>query len=84
MIKKILVPTKVKCQLAWHGVSAEVCVTPGKPKVVAQRLLQTATALGADLLVIGGFGRGPVREALFGGVTRSIIEHADCPVFLMH
>lgn len=75
---------EVKYQLAWHGVNAEVCVTPGKPKEAAHRLLQTTTALGADLLVIGGFGRGPAREALFGGVTHSIIEHADCPVFLMH
>jgi nucleotide-binding universal stress UspA family protein len=75
---------EVKCQLAWHGVNAETCVRPGKPKSACDQLLQAVDDFRADLLVVGGFGRGPVREAIFGGVTRSIIGHADCAVFVMH
>jgi nucleotide-binding universal stress UspA family protein len=75
---------EVKDQLAWHGVNAEICVRPGKPKSACDQLLQTVDEFRADLLVMGGFGRGPVRETLFGGVTRSIIGHADCAVFVMH
>jgi nucleotide-binding universal stress UspA family protein len=36
------------------------------------------------LLVVGGFGRGPLRELLFGGVTRSLLESAELPVFMLH
>ncbi|MDB6091521.1 MAG: UspA [Gammaproteobacteria bacterium] len=75
---------EVKCQLAWHGVNAETCIRSGKPKSACDQLLQTVDEFRANLLVVGGFGRGPVREALFGGVTHSIIEHADCAVFVMH
>lgn len=75
---------EVKYQLAWHGVDAETCVRPGKRNSACDQLLQTVQELGADLLVVGGFGHGPVREALFGGVTHSIIEHAECAVFVMH
>jgi nucleotide-binding universal stress UspA family protein len=75
---------EVKDQLAWHGVNAETCVRPGKAKSACDQLLQTVDEFHAELLVIGGFGHGPVRESLFGGVTRSIIGHADCAVFVMH
>jgi nucleotide-binding universal stress UspA family protein len=33
---------------------------------------------------MGAYGRGPLREAVFGGFTQSILEHADLPVFLLH
>jgi nucleotide-binding universal stress UspA family protein len=75
---------EVKDQLAWHGVNAETCVRPGKPKSACDQLLQTVDEFRAELLVMGGFGHGAVRESLFGGVTRSIIGHADCAVFVMH
>jgi nucleotide-binding universal stress UspA family protein len=75
---------EVKDQLAWHGVKAETCVRPGKPRSACDQLLRAVDEFGAEMLVMGGFGRGPVREALFGGVTRSIIGHADCTVFVMH
>ena len=54
------------------------------PEPLISRLSKPRTELHADLLVVGGFGRGPFREVLFGGVTQSIIEHADYPVFIMH
>lgn len=39
---------------------------------------------GADLLVTGGFGHSRLREILFGGVTRYLIEDASLPVMLSH
>lgn len=75
---------EVRDQLAWHGVEAETCVRPGKPRSACDQLLRAVDEFRAELLVMGGFGRGPVREALFGGVTRAIIGHADCAVFVMH
>jgi nucleotide-binding universal stress UspA family protein len=40
--------------------------------------------LEADLLVVGGFGHGPFREQMFGGVTQSLIDEALLPVLMMH
>jgi nucleotide-binding universal stress UspA family protein len=75
---------EVRSQLAWHCVNAQMRVERDNPRSASDHLLEIAGRLRAGLLVIGGFGRGPVREALFGGVTHSIIERANCPVFVMH
>jgi len=47
-------------------------------------LLETASARGCDLLVIGGYGHSHLRETIFGGVTQYVISHATIPVFLAH
>ncbi|HEV2285587.1 MAG TPA: universal stress protein [Steroidobacteraceae bacterium] len=70
-------------QLAWHGINAEVaiCGEAGRPAGV--QLLHTAAQLQADLLVVGAFGHGAWRENVFGGVTRTLLEHAELPVFML-
>jgi hypothetical protein len=59
-------------QLAWHGIAAEACVITVKATGAAAELPIVAANLHADLLVVGGFGHGPLRELVFGGVTRSL------------
>lgn len=71
-------------ELAWHSIAAEVRVIPGEPGATARNLLEKATELAADLLIVGGFGSSRQREELCGGVTRSLIECATLPVFMMH
>ncbi|HVW67693.1 MAG TPA: universal stress protein [Steroidobacteraceae bacterium] len=71
-------------QLAWHGISAEVSMTVDKSGATAQSLAGKAAELAAGLLVVGGYGRGQFREQLFGGVTRSLLESAALPVFMVH
>ena len=70
-------------QLAWHGIRAETRVIGEGAQGVAQ-LAQAAVHLHADLLVAGAYGHAPLRELVFGGVTRSLIEGAPLPVFLLH
>lgn len=70
-------------QLAWHGVDADASISGDAAQPVAQQLLQRAAQLDAGLLVVGAFGHGALRERLFGGVTRTLLEHADLPVFMM-
>lgn len=71
-------------KLAWHGIAAQVHVAAEKPRSARNHLQKVAIELGADLLVVGGFGHGPFREQVFGGVTQSLVNEAMLPVFMMH
>jgi nucleotide-binding universal stress UspA family protein len=69
--------------LSWHGVSCEH--HPMYPtNEVGAALLTTSRELGADLLVMGGYGRSRVRELVFGGVTRTVLGQYDLPILLAH
>ena len=75
---------KAREYLLLHGVpSTERVVDPGT-KSIGVRFLEAATEAGADLIVMGGYGHGRLRESLFGGVTRYVVSHAATPVLLVH
>ncbi|MFL5405343.1 MAG: universal stress protein, partial [Myxococcales bacterium] len=42
-----------------------------------------AGRLGAGLMVMGSRGRGPLRRALLGSVSDSVVRHAHCPVMVV-
>jgi nucleotide-binding universal stress UspA family protein len=70
--------------LAWHGIEAQAHrVEPGVAPVGAA-LLGTAAELGADLLVMGGYGHSRFREMVLGGVTRFVMTNAGLPVLMAH
>jgi len=70
--------------LSHHGCKVTVVQTPSKGQPIAEVLLRCALEDGADLLVIGAFGHSRMRQRLFGGTTRSIIEQTKQAVFLAH
>ena len=39
---------------------------------------------GADLIVMGGYGRSRLREAVLGGATRSLLKAMTVPVLMAH
>jgi nucleotide-binding universal stress UspA family protein len=57
----------------------EVRVETGEPGPV---ICRTADDLAVDLVVVGSHGRGSVGRALLGSVSRYVLEHASCPVFV--
>jgi nucleotide-binding universal stress UspA family protein len=74
----------LKEYLSLHGVrSTERLIDPGS-KRIGEALLAAAAEGNADLLVVGGYGRGRLRESLIGGVTRHVITHANLSVFMVH
>lgn len=69
--------------LARHGVA----VTARTLRVtgsVADTLRGAVIEAGADLLVMGAYGHGRLRERVLGGVTRSLLTAAPVPVLLAH
>ena len=51
---------------------------------IGDALLTKANDLGADLLVSGAYGHSRLREYLFGGVTRHLLDHMTVPVLMAH
>lgn len=74
----------VPAVLPEHGIAARMHVLPIGAGVFGQALLDKAHALGADLLVMGAYGDNPLREMIVGGVTRTMLDHADLPVLMRH
>ncbi len=70
--------------LGWHGVKAELKIFEVGSRSVGEVLLKESHALGADLLVIGGYTHARARQLLFGGVTSHVLKHADIPVLMAH
>jgi nucleotide-binding universal stress UspA family protein len=59
------------------GCTGEVVLKTGDARDL---ILQTATELGVDLIVMGTHGRRGVTRALLGSVTESVVRSATCPV----
>ena len=75
---------EVAAHLARHGVRVEVRTTPSGGLRVGDVLLSQAADDGADLLVMGGYGRSRLRETILGGATREILAAMTVPVLLSH
>jgi nucleotide-binding universal stress UspA family protein len=71
--------------LAWNGVGASLKeLAPASGVSVGARLLSAARDEGADLLVMGGYGKAPWREMLLGGATRHVVATGLLPILICH
>ena len=69
--------------LGQHGIETTVHRMPKEGKETGELLRRTATDLGADLIVMGGFGHSRLRERIFGGTTTSMLS-VVVPVLMAH
>jgi nucleotide-binding universal stress UspA family protein len=69
--------------LVRHGVELHVHQEPVRGDV-GEALLSRADDLGADLVVMGGYGHSRMAEFLLGGVTRRLLAQMTMPVLLSH
>ncbi|MEK1887659.1 MAG: universal stress protein [Phyllobacterium sp.] len=72
----------VGAYLARHGVKAIVDRLPSGGDTVANVLNQHAVDISADLIVMGGYGHSRLRERVFGGVTKSMIDAPKFPILM--
>ena len=70
--------------LSHHGIAGAASRMEPAGRSVADTMLAEARAMGASLLVMGGYHHSRTREAVFGGTTRQIISHVELPVLLAH
>lgn len=68
--------------LARHGVKVIVERLPLAGHSVADVLSRHAVDCGAGMLVMGGYGHSRIRERIFGGVTRAMVEDPKLPVLM--
>lgn len=76
--------TDAATYLSRHGVNAEIAVVAKGDTSIEERLLAETRAWRPDFLVMGAYGHGRWREAIFGGVTRFLLGEIGIPVLLAH
>ena len=67
-----------------HGIAARAHAVVAEPGAVARELNTAAAALGADLIVAGGYGHSRLGEWALGGVTRDLLHQPERFLLLSH
>jgi nucleotide-binding universal stress UspA family protein len=60
--------------------TADAEVVAGEP---GASIVETATRVGAELIVVGSRGAGTMGRLLLGSVSRAVLRRAQCPVFVV-
>ena len=74
----------VAALLRQHSLLARAEHVPHEHNTVAESVIERALALKSDLLVMGAYGHGRLREVVFGGFTRHVLNETKLPVLLAH
>jgi nucleotide-binding universal stress UspA family protein len=75
----VRVATATARTLEAGGRIVESAVTEGRP---ASEIVEQAKESGADLVVVGSHGRGPVAATVLGSVSAEVAESAPCSVLV--
>ena len=75
---------EIATSLSRHGIRATVEPLPTSGLMAGEALISHASDMGADLLVIGAYGHSRMREFVFGGATRYVLQSMTVPVLMSH
>ena len=64
-----------------QGLTVETAVRDGAP---GPAVIEEAKDWGADLIVVGSRGHTGLRRLLEGSTSRYVVDHASCPVEVVH
>jgi nucleotide-binding universal stress UspA family protein len=70
--------------LARHDIKTDVKHVPSGGRTAQMVIADEARYLGADLIVLGGYGHSRLSEWAFGGVTRDMMDDLRTPVLMAH
>ena len=74
----------IAATLAHHGVECAIDHVSPENETVGAALSRHASAIGADLIVMGAYGHSRLREFVFGGATRHLLRTSTTPLFVSH
>jgi nucleotide-binding universal stress UspA family protein len=74
----------IASHLSRRGVKVEVRNADSMGRAISDALLQEAESYGADLMVMGAYGHSRLRELVFGGATRELLDDSRLPLFMAH
>jgi nucleotide-binding universal stress UspA family protein len=82
--KRVASAERLAAQFRRHGATSEArLIVPGG-RNLPDALIDTAAASGADVVVMGGYGHSRLRELVFGGFTRHVLNESRLPIVLFH
>ncbi len=67
-----------------HGVRCSVAKAAASGAEVAAEMLAQAKEHNCDLIVMGGYGHWRIREIVFGGATRGMLDQTTIPILMSH
>lgn len=70
--------------LSHHGCRVTLNQYPSGGHEIGRAIHDRAVDLGADLVVMGAYGHSRMKEAMFGGTTRILMEQTDLAVLMAH
>jgi nucleotide-binding universal stress UspA family protein len=70
--------------LARHGLNVELKRLIASDLDVANAVLSYAADVGADFIVMGGYGHSRLREFVLGGATYGMLQSMTVPVLMAH
>lgn len=77
-------PFTLEDHLLQHGLSFATRVLDKDDGDAGAQILGSAAEAGADLVVMGAYGRSRFSEWVLGGATRHVLEHATLPLLVRH
>lgn len=79
-----LTPDEVISVLERRGIRARNAIAKRGDRTIADALQDEAIKLGAELLVMGGYGHSRLRRFVLGSATAGILEEPRLPVLMSH
>ena len=67
-----------------HGVLPNLIVDSGDDASAGEIIRAQADTLGADLVVMGFYGRSRLQEVILGGASRELLKHCTIPLLISH
>jgi nucleotide-binding universal stress UspA family protein len=75
---------RIARSLRFNGVLAQAVHVEPEGRSTGEAILVHAERLGADLLVKGAYTQSRLRQMIFGGATRYLLDHVTLPMLMAH
>ncbi|MFQ3573359.1 MAG: universal stress protein [Thermodesulfovibrionales bacterium] len=71
---------KIRKSLSGKSIEVKTLVRQGDP---AEKILETAQKMKADVIVTGSHGRHGTKKFLMGSVSSKVVDYSKCPVLIV-